>query len=256
MIKVKSFAKVNLLLKVLHKREDGYHELQMLNKKIPLFDEISISRSNKDEILFINENIDPSFLYKVLKQVKNIYNIEKNYKIIIEKNIPLGAGLGGASMNAATIIDAILLDNNITETLANKINNFANLGADIPYGFVDDMAIVEGIGEKIYIIEEKDLPSLVLVNPHILISTKDVFENNLAYSSKYSVEDILNKDIYENDLEQSTFAICPYLALLKQKLGKYGKVVMSGTGSSLVVHTNEFENIKNEFPDCLVIKIN
>ena len=62
MIKVKSFAKVNLLLKVLHKREDGYHELQMLNKKIPLYDEISISSSNKDEILFINENIDPSFL--------------------------------------------------------------------------------------------------------------------------------------------------------------------------------------------------
>ena len=107
MMKVKSFAKVNLMLKVIKKREDGYHELQMLNKRIPLFDEIVITKSENDEIVFIHEEVDPTYLYNVLKQIKNIYNIEKNYQIVITKNIPLGSGLGGASMNATTIINAM-----------------------------------------------------------------------------------------------------------------------------------------------------
>lgn len=256
MMKVKSFAKVNLMLKVIKKREDGYHELQMLNKRIPLFDEIVITKSENDEIVFIHEEVDPTYLYNVLKQIKNIYNIEKNYQIVITKNIPLGSGLGGASMNATTIINAILEDNNINETLENKINYFKNLGADVPYGFVNDVAIVEGIGENIHVIKSKSLPPLVLVNPGVFISTKDVFENNKVYSKKYSHEDIIESDIYENDLETSAFEICPSLALLKQKLSTYGKVVMSGTGSSLIVHTNEIEKIKKEYPNYLVVKIN
>ena len=72
MMKVKSFAKVNLMLKVIKKREDGYHELQMLNKRIPLFDEIVITKSENDEIVFIHEEVDPTYLYNVLKQIKKI----------------------------------------------------------------------------------------------------------------------------------------------------------------------------------------
>lgn len=256
MIKVKSCAKVNLMLKVIKKRENGYHELQMLNQRIPLFDEIVIESSDEDKIEFVNENISAEFLYKVLKKIKSIYNIEKNYFIKIYKNIPVGAGLGGASMNAATLIDAILDDNNIQETINNKITYFKDLGADIPYGFVDKKAIVEGIGENIYIIEKEITNSLVLVNPNINISTKEVFENNAKYTLKLDHSAIINEDIYENDLEEATFKICPYLKELKEKLSAYGKVVMSGTGSSFIVHTDKYEEIKKEYPDYLVLKVN
>lgn len=256
MIKVKSYAKVNLMLKVIKKRDDGYHELQMLNKRIPLFDDIIIERSKIDKIEFVNENIETEFLFKVLKKVKELYNIKNNYYIRIYKNIPIGAGLGGASVNASTIIDSILEDNNINETIANKINHFKELGADIPYGFIFEKAIVEGIGEKIYIIEKNIDSSLVLVNPKINISTKEVFENNTKYSSKLDHTLIINEDIYINDLEEATFKICPYLKELKQNLSKYGKVVMSGTGSSLIVHTEKYEEIKKEYPNYIVIKIN
>ena len=255
MRKVQSFAKVNLMLKVINKKEDGYHNLQMLNQRIPLFDEITIEQSTSDQINFVNEDINPAFLLKVLNRIKDIYNIDKHYLITITKNIPVGAGLGGASVNASTLIDVILEDNNIVDTIENKINNFKDLGADIPYGFINDTAIVEGIGDEIYIIE-KDVDQMVLVNPRIFISTKEVFENNNVYSSKLDYKTIINDDVYCNDLEQSAFNICPYLKTLKQKLSKYGKVVMSGTGSSLLVHTNKYEEIKTEYPDYLVLKIN
>lgn len=256
MIKVKSFAKVNLMLKVINKREDGYHNLQMLNKRIPLYDEIMIEESLVDEIVFENEDINPLFLLKVLQRIKYIYNIEKHYSIKIIKHIPVGAGLGGASMNAGTIIDEILKDNNICDTLENKINNFKDLGADIPYAFVNELAIVEETGESIYIIEKEITEPLILVNPRIFISTKEVFENNKVYSSKIDHNSILKDAIYINDLEESAFNICPNLSGLKQNLSKYGKVVMSGTGSSLIVHSDKYEEIKLEYPNYLIMKIN
>lgn len=256
MIEVKSFAKVNLMLKVINKKENGYHNLQMLNKRIPLFDVITFEEGKENKIVFSNKEIDPSFLYKVLKRVKDIYNIEKNYLITINKNIPVGAGLGGASMNAATIIDTILLDNDIKDTLENKIENFKDLGADIPYGFVNDTAIVEGIGDNIYIIEKKIETPLVLINPNVFVSTKDVFENNQVYSTSLDYDRIINDDIYTNDLEEAAFKVCPTLKTLKLNLSKYGKVVMSGSGSSFVIHTNKLEEIKKEYPDYLLVKIN
>lgn len=256
MIKIKSFAKVNLMLKVINKRIDGYHELQMLNKRIPLYDEIYIKESDNDNVSFENAQINPAFLLKVLKRIKDMYKIEKCYDISIIKHIPVGAGLGGASVNSSSIIDAILEDNNICDTLENKINNFKDLGADIPYGFIQDDAIVEGVGEKIYIIEKKNLGALVLVNPFVFISTKEVFENNLIYTHKLLHNEIINEDVYVNDLEESAFKICPMLKTLKQNLSKYGKVVMSGTGSSMIVHSNKYEEIKKEYPDYLVLKVN
>lgn len=254
-MKVKSYAKVNLLLKVIEKRSDGYHNLQMLNKRINLFDVISIEKNDTFEVTFKNIDVDPSFIYKVIKRLCKKYDIKNKYKIEIIKHIPLGAGLGGASMNAATIIDTILSIEGINSSLEDKINNFKDLGADIPYGFINECAIVEGIGDSIYIIE-KQLPSnLVLVNANIFLSTKEVFEKNTVYSKKYTHSEIINKDIYINDLEEAAFLVCPKLKDLKQNLTRYGKVVMSGAGSSFIVHTNEYKKIKEEFKDCLVINL-
>lgn len=256
----KSYAKVNLMLRVISKKENGYHELQMLNKKIDLFDIIKITHDSKDSILFLNEKIDNSFLMKVLKKLKDIYNIEKYYKIEIEKNIPIGAGLGGASMNASTIIDEILKMENISDTLQNKINNFKCLGADIAYGFMNDICIVEGEGELIYPINKKINKPMVLVNPNIFVSTKEVFESNYIYNEKLEHSKIINgleqSNIYINDLEKSCFELKNELLDLKNNLSKYGKVVMSGTGSSFIVHTSELDSIKKEYPEYLVLKIN
>ena len=259
MKKVKSYAKVNLLLKVIEKKENVYHELQMVNNKVNLCDEITIEYSEYDEV-YISNDIDTSFIKNVLTRIKEKYSIKKSYKITIDKNIPIGAGLGGASVNAATIIDTILTLENIDDKAMNKINNFKDLGADIPYAFFNDDAIVEGIGEKIYIIEKKITKPLVLVNPNIFVSTKEVFEKNKKYSCKYTHEYIMNNidndSLYINELEESSFELNDVLRKLKLNLSKYGKTVMSGTGSSFIVHSDKYQQIKEEFPDYLVIKIN
>ena len=259
MEKVKSYAKINLLLKVIDKKENGYHNLQMVNKRINLYDEITIEYFDKDLVEF-SINIDPSFIYKVLKRIKDIYNIKKYFHIFIKKNIPVGAGLGGASVNAATIIDTILKMECISDTTENKIKSFKDLGADIPYGFFEKDAIVEGIGDEIYTLEEQINKNLVLVNPGVFVSTKNVFLENEHYSDKlshkYIQENVNNDDLYQNDLEAATFKIYPDLANIKYRLGKYGKVVMSGTGSSFIVHTENDIKIKEENPNYLVVKIN
>lgn len=259
-IVTKSYAKVNLMLRVISKKENGYHELQMLNKKINLFDVIKIKHSDKDLISFTNKEIDNSFLLNVLNHLKSIYNIKKCYNIEIKKNIPIGAGLGGASMNASTIINEILEMENIFDSIENKINNFKHLGADIAYGFFDDICIVEGEGEKIYPLNVTLKKPMVLVNPRVFVSTKEVFENNNIYNEllehKNIVDNLDSEDIYVNDLEISCFKIHPELSNLKNNLSKYGKVVMSGTGSSLIVHSENIEKIEKEFPNFLVMKIN
>ena len=256
-MKVKCRAKVNLMLKVIEKLNNGYHNLQMLNMRIDLCDYIYIEKSSEFSVTFKNEEIDPSFIYKVINRLRECYNIKNKYDIVIEKHIPVGSGLGGASMNAAKIVDEILQLEGIDDIVLNKINNFKDLGADIAYGFYDSLAIVEGLGEKIYIIEKENIPSLVLVNPNILIKTKDVFEKNNVYTKKLSHNEIINSsDIYINDLEKAAFLVDNSLNILKQNLTKYGKVIMSGTGSSFLVHTDKIEQIKKEYPNYLVLKVN
>ena len=164
------------------------------------------------------------------------------------------------SVNAATIIDTILKMECISDTTENKVKSFKDLGADIPYGFFEKDAIVEGIGDEIYTLEEQINKSLVLVNPGVFVSTKNVFLENEHYSNKlshkYIQENVNNDDLYQNDLEAATFKIYPDLANIKYRLSKYGKVVMSGTGSSFIVHTENDIKIKEENPNYLVVKIN
>lgn len=258
MIQVKSYAKVNLFLKVINKKENNYHNLQMLNKKIDLYDLITIEYNDVDSIEITN-NIDTSFIKKVLSEIKCKYKIEKCFHIYIEKRIPVGAGLGGGSMNAATIIKTILDMEKIPYNLYELIDEFKHLGADIAYGLIDDDAIVEGEGERIYILNDKITKKMVLVNPGIEISTKDVFSANKKYSNEYTHDfikaNINNDDLFINDLEEAAFTLFPEMQNLKQILTKYGKVVMSGTGSSFVVHTKNYQDIKTEFKDYLVVKI-
>lgn len=251
-MKAKAFAKINLMLKVISKEENNYHQLQMINSKIHVYDLIKIKKAKEHKIIFKkNKNISSEFLLKVINQFNNIYNIKEKYKITIIKNIPVGAGLGGGSADAAKIIDMLYIYNKIEENNENKIKLFKNLGADIPYMFYDSCAIVEGIGEKVKPIEKINLEKYIYVYPNIEVSTKKVFEENKTYSNKLAYEEIiehLNKDvdIYSNDLEKATFELYPQMLEIKQKLSSYGKTWMSGTGSTFIIYIekNKKEIIK------------
>lgn len=252
-MEIKAYAKVNLILKVVGKYDNGYHELQMLNTEINIYDEIIIEKSenNVDELLFKNSDLNPikdNLVLKCLEFIKNIYNIKDYYKITIIKNVPVGAGLGGGSSDAAAVIKYVLDENNIkiTDDLLKKISKY---GADIPYFLAGDICIVEGIGEKITKVNLKLPNEFVLINPNIYINTKEVYKNNSKISKKVKQEDLI-EDVsvngyisFNNDLEEACFKINHELEKIKQKLSELGHCVMSGSGSTMLIFGENIENI-------------
>ena len=151
-MKYKAYAKINLRLNVLGKNEFNYHNLSMLNAKISLADELEIIESTKNEVEYSVDSLNSlenDICLNVLNELIDEFKIKKRYHIYIKKNIPLGAGLGGGSSDVACIINAISELNKLNLTIEEKIKIGIKYGADVPYCLVNDISLVEGIGEKI-----------------------------------------------------------------------------------------------------------
>ena len=178
---LKAYAKVNLVLKVLGKNDYNYHNLQMLNAKIDLYDQIDVKKNNKKNDLvkfrgLNQENIKDDLVLRCINIIKNYYNIDDCFDITITKQIPIGAGMGGGSCDVATIVKYLLRRYHIEEDLNQLIHLLKDQSADIPYCLTNKIAFVEGIGEKVSEIFVAIPNECILVNPHISISTKEVFE--------------------------------------------------------------------------------
>lgn len=265
---MKAYAKVNLLLKVINKKEDGYHNLQMINTKLDLYDNIYIKRNDTkiDTIKALNIGgyitSSENLILKVLKEFKNKYNIYVGYDIAIEKNIPFSSGLGGVSMDVAQVLKYVIKDNNIIISNNELINFTKQYGADIPYGFIDGAAIVEGIGDIITKINLKK-EEYILIMPNIEISTPYIFSHHKYFSKACSYEELIslvNTNNRSNDLEKTARYIYKELDELIIELEQYGKVVMSGSGPSLLLKPfNDIDNTLNilidKYKDIKIIKV-
>lgn len=266
-----AYAKINLMLKVLSKLDSGFHELQMVNAKIDLFDIITIEKNLTGEINIcfdtdlLDSKKDP-LIYDIVLELKNKYQIQEGFDIYIEKNIPIGAGLAGGSTDAATVIEMILDIMNIEVSLEGKILFAKQFGSDISYCFYDCPCIVMGLGEKIIPISIAKESELILITPDIFVSTKEIFEANTAYSIPLEInvlESVAKNDLSQimvNDLERSTFLKYPHLAILKNKLQGYGNCVMSGSGPSLIFRPETnldiyLDILKRKYPNYKIIKI-
>ena len=244
-MKTKAYAKINLRLKVLGITNNSYHLLQMVNSKIGLYDEIIIKKI-KEPIIDINMpqiSKEDNLVYKVVKKMFDIYNLPNGLMIRIKKNIPLGAGLAGGSTDAASVMLAInkMYKLNIS---VEKLRNIAlEFGTDIVYCLENKLALVEGIGEKITILDRKIKSDILLINPNINISTQKIFnlfDENKNYSSELTKGDIENlpiEDLLSNDLEKTTFNEYPDVRKIKEELKEkeIENVLMTGTGSTVFV---------------------
>ena len=247
---LKAYAKVNLILKVNNKLDSGYHNLQMINAFIDLYDEIEIVESDIDLVEYINSDInkDEDIVLKGLKLFKNIYNIEKSYKIRITKNIPIASGMAGGSSDISTVIKYLCSIHNINID-DNLINSLKQIGTDIIYMLYDGVRYVEGIGD---IVDKNTIDieeEFVIVNPNIKVKTPEVFKNNKKTSSYINKEELINNvknKEYENDLEESSFNLDNRLYILKEKLSQIGKTIMSGSGSTMMIFGNNIDYIYNE----------
>ena len=288
MIIKKSPCKINLFLDIKSKREDGYHLIESLFHTIDLFDIIKIEEDKEFKISTsgkykLNDN-EENIVSKIFYYFKNEIGLKKNYKINIEKNIPTGAGLGGGSSNAATIINFFLEELNIKPN-NRLIESFSKFGADIPFFIKGGLSWVSGIGEKIESFDFTLPYKIILIFPNINVSTKLAYskftKNDFNKSDIFYITNALdnkenkNNEIDFNDLyshtynifEKNVFKIEPKIKEYKEKAENEikRKICMSGSGSSLfalydknenIIIEEDYNKLKNTFKYLDIYKLN
>jgi 4-diphosphocytidyl-2-C-methyl-D-erythritol kinase len=243
---LKSPAKVNLRLEILKKREDGYHELRTILQKINLHDllHFSLKKERGISIKTNHPNLPVGKRNLVYQAVQSILK-KSDYKggvlIEIEKRIPLGAGLGGGSSNAATTLKAMnqLLKINLPkkELMAMGLE----IGADVPFFFLEGAAIASGIGERLKKIE---LPGLwfVLIYPNFEVSTRWAYQNFILTKRRFhfNLHGLLRtpkeiSNLLWNDLEEVVSRECPQIGVMKKMLYSAGALgaLMTGSGPTV-----------------------
>jgi 4-diphosphocytidyl-2-C-methyl-D-erythritol kinase len=245
---VLSPAKVNLFLKVVSKRPDGYHNIVSIVDIISVFDVIHIEEI-PDDVIIIEDDKDilpkdaANTMYRAAVALKERFKINRGARVFVEKNIPIGSGLGGPSSNAATVLKELarIWKVQINEAELNNIGK--GIGADVPLFLYGNACIMRGIGNKISPVE---LPSLwyLIIYPNISISTRRVYEglkivltkkqNDIKLVAKFSGTREVSA-ILENDLERIGILLCPIIKTIKDRLIESGAsgTLMSGSGSSV-----------------------
>lgn len=269
MLKKPSPAKINLFLRVLGKRPDGYHNIFSLMQKITLCDELTfLPRSGGIVLKCPNSDLPVSkenLVFRAAESILSYAGCSSGVEIILTKYIPAAAGLGGGSSDAATTLLALNEMYQLGLTKAELMQLGAKLGADVPFFIFGDSAFAAGIGDQLTAWENPLKLNIVLINPFFPLSTKLVYESlNLRLTKEkinYSIprlsalSDITSE--MHNDLEAASFKMHPELIELKQLLLRHGALsaMMSGSGPTVFgIFTDEItakktaEAIKKEVP--------
>lgn len=251
-IKLKAYAKINLGLDVVRKREDGYHEVRMIMQTIGLYDKVSILRTNNTSIT-VKTNLpylptdENNLVYKAAALIKKNYGITQGVHIILDKKIPVAAGLAGGSSDAAAVLYGLnrLFHLNLSKEELSKLG--LQLGADVPYCLLRGTALSEGIGEILTPVSPFPSCQVLIVKPGINVSTKHVYEHlKLAEDTPHpNIDAILTairrKDLkaavshFGNVLESVTIKEYPVIGQIKDELTAFGAIasMMSGSGPTV-----------------------
>jgi 4-diphosphocytidyl-2-C-methyl-D-erythritol kinase len=246
-LQLKAPAKVNYRLDVLGKRADGYHELRMIMQRVDLCDDIEIALSERPGIRVACGRAGVpdgpgNIAWRAADALVKLSGREVGIDISITKKIPVAAGLGGGSSDAATVLMGVneLLELGLSDERLMEIG--VKLGADVPFFIFKKPALAEGIGDQLSALEKVPALWIVLVNPGIHVSTAWVYQNlqlttkedtaivSRSYSSLNEVCAVLS-----NDLEPVTFGRFPAVRELKEQMitaGARGSL-MSGSGSTV-----------------------
>ena len=271
-IKIKSYCKINLSLKVLQKLNSGYHNIISLITFCDLHDVISISRIRnlKDEISFSGKfkkgiNKKSNTITKVLNLLRSNKLLKNQaFKINVQKNIPHGSGLGGGSSNAANLLNYFNLKMKL-KLSKNKIRKLADqIGFDVSINLEKRNAFLTGKRGKILRLNQKFKLNLLIVYPNLICSTKKIYERNrkINLSKPQSIFYIKNNKKLinllkneNNDLEKTVIKIYPkvkkIIEYIKSQKGCYLSRI-TGSGSACI---GIFSNMKNAICAQKLIKL-
>jgi 4-diphosphocytidyl-2-C-methyl-D-erythritol kinase len=246
-----SYSKINIGLRITGKRPDGFHNLESIFLETDLCDEITVGKTRKNTRIYCDNPELPldsrNICFRTFEFIKDSYNLTGGVEIEIKKKIPLGAGLGGGSSNAAVCLK---LFNQIFHLGLSKqilIHLAAQIGSDVPFFIFGKSALVKGRGEIVQPISFFKFFQIVIVYPNIAIHTGWVYKNlemdltENRYNPKFKavinkvkkIEDLNN--YFYNDLERVVIKTYPVISEIKKQLRKLGAgfVSLSGSGSAV-----------------------
>ena len=246
-MRIRSFAKINLGLEILSKREDSYHEIRTLFQSIDLNDILEFRPLRQDRILLEgNDDTIPwdesNLIYRAGRLLKERFKLKAGVHVWVEKNIPAGKGLGGGSSNAATTLWALnrIWDLGIEKGALMDLGHF--LGADVPYFFEGGLCLGEEKGDRITPLDDVPPHLCVLALPSFSLSTAAVYgqvPTSLTSQDKDSkiikFLDSRNLSLLVNDLEEIVFKTHPQIMAIRNLFQKKGAKLslMSGSGSAV-----------------------
>jgi 4-diphosphocytidyl-2-C-methyl-D-erythritol kinase len=251
-ISVKAYAKINLGLDVLRKREDGYHDVCMIMQSLGLHDTITIYKSNTAGIsiktnLSYLPNDQGNLVYKAAALFLATISVKEGLYIKLDKKIPVAAGLAGGSSDAAATLRGLNELYHAGLSVEDLMKLGVTLGADVPYCIMLGTALSEGIGEVLTPLVHIPDCSILLVKPDINVSTKYVYENLCLNDSivhpditamKIALSDgdlvTLAKNM-DNILQTVTIKDYPIISAIKNKMQELGALtsLMSGSGPTV-----------------------
>lgn len=251
-LQLKAYAKINLGLDVVRKREDGYHEVRMIMQTIKLYDKLTFRLLEEDEIRlktnlgFLPVNED-NLVYKAVKLLKDTYDVKKGLEIDLFKCIPVAAGMAGGSTDcaAALVGAAKMFGLRLSKQELMKLG--VKLGADVPYCVLRGTALSEGIGEVLTPLPPIPDCHVLIAKPPISVSTKFVYENLRANElekhpdidgmvvaiKEGNLQGITDR--MENVLETVTILAYPVIEEIKNCMKDHGAInsLMSGSGPTV-----------------------
>lgn len=251
-MKLRAFAKINLGLDVIRRREDGYHDVRMIMQTIQMYDQLEMEKKSSKGIALmtnlsyipVNEN---NLVYKAAKLLMEQYQIQEGVSIHLNKFIPVAAGMAGGSSDAAAALVGMNKLFRLGMSKKELMKMGVKIGADVPYCIMRGTALSEGIGEKLTALPSLPACYILIGKPGVSVSTKFVY-TNLKLDEKTKHPDIdgmldalQRQDLYgitdrmENVLESVTVPAYPVIQEIKDHMKAHGALnaLMSGSGPTV-----------------------
>lgn len=259
MIKINAYAKINIGLTILNKREDGYHNIETTLSTINLSDKLVIEKKDSGiELLAgtLKIPLEENLCFKAAHLFLSHYGINEGVKIVLQKNIPIGGGLGGGSSDAAGVLKGLREIFNINVSDEELMALARKLGCDVPFFIKGGAAIARGVGDELKFFKLPKM-KLIIYYPGFPISTKWAYEeyDKLNLTTSIDLDNILVAKkkkqtrtglFLNNDFEKVVFKAHPHLLDIKNNLLGTGVYMVSLSGSGSCLYAVVDENLKKK----------
>lgn len=251
-VMLKALAKINLGLDVLGRRENGYHDVRMVMQTIYLYDNVTLTKTEESGIqlecnLFYLPVDETNIAYKAAKLLVDEFDIKEGIRIVLDKHIPVAAGLAGGSSNAAAVLVGMNRLFALGLSQEDLMERGVKLGADVPYCVMRGTVLAEGIGEILSPLPPLPKCCVLIAKPGISVSTKTVYEklDSQEIAEHPDIDGILEgleeQDIQKvaasmgNVLEAVTVGDYPIIEQIKKVMKESGALnaMMSGSGPTV-----------------------